>query len=237
MCGGGKKSFVWGCFIGALFFVMGCSEPEKEAVQQFLIKTPAMIITRSNFLEELDLKRAAYPYNIHENPAEYNEMVIHLIKMLSEEIVLLSAASHKGVTVTTQELELAEQEFKKDYPENSFDQVLLKNAISYPFWKKRFRKNMIMDKFIDLELKKKIVITSEDIVEFYKKHRIADAKDMGGNALVLKKIENEKELVSRLRNQKAEDNYDEWMQQLGNEYPVEINKEELKKFLIDIEKK
>ncbi|RLC20889.1 MAG: hypothetical protein DRH93_12815 [Deltaproteobacteria bacterium] len=240
-----KKSFICRRFAGTLSLLAfmgfvaftGCSKSEEKTAQQFLIKTPTMVITSSDFLEELDLKRAAYPYNIHENPAEYNEMVIHLIKMLSDEIILLSAADNKGVTFTAQEVELAEQAFKKDYPENSFDQILLKNAISYSFWKKRFKKNMIMDKLIDQELKEKIVITAEDIVEFYKKHRIADAKDMDGDALVLKKIEGEKELVSRLRNQKTQDKYEEWMQQLGNEYPVEINKEKLKHFLIGIEKK
>ena len=171
-----KKSFICWIFIGALC-LMGCSEPAKEKAPRFLIKTPLMTITSSEFLEELDLKRAAYPYNIHENPAEYNEMVIHLVRMLSEEIILLSAAAEKSVIVTDQEVEFAEEEFKKDYPDDSFDQILLKNAISYSFWKKRFRKNMIMDKLIDQELKKKIEITSLDIVEFYKKYRIADAQD------------------------------------------------------------
>ncbi|MCD4719719.1 MAG: hypothetical protein K8S13_07625 [Desulfobacula sp.] len=215
---------------------MGCSESENETVPRFLIKTPSMIITGSEFLEELDLKRAAYPYNIDENPAEYNEMVIHLVKMLSEEIILLSAAADKGVIVTDHDVESAEDEFKKDYPEDSFEQILLKNAVSYSFWKRRFKKNMIMDKLIDQELKQKIEITSQDIVEFYKKHSIADTRSPDNSALVLKKIENEKELVSRLRMQKTQDHYDEWIQQLGNDYPVEINKEKLKTFLIDIEK-
>lgn len=93
-----------------------------------------------------------------------------------------------------------------------------------------------MDKLIDQELKKKIEITSLDIVEFYKKYRIADAQDPDNKALVLKKIENEQELVSRLRMQKTQDKYDEWIQQLGKDYPVEINKDKLKTFLLDIEK-
>jgi len=231
-----KKSFMCWILVATLFCVMGCSEPEKGAPQPFLIKTPSRIITTAEFLEELDLKRAAYPYNIHENPAEYNEMVIDLVKMLSEEIILLSAAADKGINVTDKDLDAAEIEFKKDYPEDSFEQVLLKNAISYPFWKKRFKKNMIMDKLIDQELKQKVVISAEDIVEFYKEHRIFDAKNVNGNARVLKKIESEKDLVSQLRRQKTQDHYTAWIQQLGNDYPVEINKESLKKILLGLEK-
>jgi hypothetical protein len=231
-----KTGFIGWFLLCNILYFMGCGEPEKEKVPEYLLKTPKMIITRSDFIEELDLKRAAYPYNINENPDEYNEMVMDLIETLSEEIVLLSAAADKGVTVTDQEVQSAEDEFKKDYPEDSFDQILLKNAISYSFWKKRFRNNMIMDKLIDQELKKKVEITSRDIVEFYEKHRIASTRDLDHNTLMLKKIDNEKELVSRLRMQKTQDHYDAWMQQLGKDYPVEINKEELKTFLIDIEK-
>ncbi len=231
-----KKSFIGWIFIYGALSLMGCSESEKATVPQYLIKTPVMIITNSDFLEELDLKRTAYPYNINENSAEYNEMVIHLVKMLSEEIILLSAAADKSVIVTDQDVELAEDEFKKDYPEDSFDQILLKNALSYSFWKKRFKKNMIIDKLIDQELKQKIEITSRDIVEFYKKYHRDDAQNTENKAGGLKKNATEKELIDRLRLQKTQDHYDEWIQQLGNDYPVEINREELKTFLIDIEK-
>jgi hypothetical protein len=227
-----KKHFIVWIFVGALG-LMGCEEPEKQMESAFLIKTTSMIITSSDFSEELDLKRASYPYDIDKNSAEYNEMVMDLIQMLSEEILLLSVAADKGVTVMDHEVQSAEDEFKKDYPEDSFEQILLKNAISYSFWKKRFKKNMIMDKLIDKELREKIEITSQDIVKFYKKYRIDDSQKKGKNAPNSKKIEDGKELVSRLRQQKAQDHYDEWVQQLWKDYPVQINKEKLKTFLID----
>lgn len=232
-----KKRFIVWIFVCGALGLIGCSEPEKEMGSGFLIKIEAMEITSSDFLEELDLKRAAYPYNIDKDPAEYNEMVMDLIQMLSQEILLLSVAADKGVIVTDQEVQSAEEEFKKDYPEDSFEQILLKNAISYSFWKKRFKKNMIMDKLIDQELKEKIEITSQDMVMFYKKYRIDDTPKKGKNVPVLKKIEEGKELVSRLRQQKAQDNYDEWIQKLWKDYPVQINKEKLKTFLIDTKKR
>lgn len=226
-----KTSFLFCAIIYSSVFLTACSKPEKEKPPEFLIKTTAMMISAEDFSEELDLKKAAYPYNISENPEEYNEMVIYLVKMLSEEIVLLNAAADKGITVTDQEVQSAEDELKKDYPENSFDQMLLENAISYSLWEKRFKKNMIIDKLIDQELRKKIEITSQDIVEFYKKNKDAQNHDPDN-----KTFENEKELVSRLRMQKAQDHYDEWMQQLEQNYPVEVNNEKLKTFLIDTEK-
>jgi len=215
------------CVLG----LTGCGEPEDKTLNHFLIKTELITISSLDFSEELDRKKTAYPYDIKENSAEYNEMVIHLIKILSDEIVLLSAAADKEINISDQEVESAEKEFKKEYPEDSFDQILLEEAISYPFWKKRFKKNMIIAKLIDQELKKKIEITPRDIVEFYNSNFNQPEKK---NTTVLKKIENERELVARLRAKKTQENYSKWMQNLYIAYPVEINKDKLKNFLIEI---
>jgi rubrerythrin len=230
-----KKKFICWAFIYGALYLFGCTEAPQEKDLDFLLKTPSMMITSREFSEELDLKRAAYPYNINENPTEYNEMVIHLATMLSEEIVLLSAAADKGVSVTDQEIQSAEDDVKEDYPDDSFDQMLLKNAISYSFWKNRFKKNMIMEKFIDQDLKKKIELTSQDIAAFYQKN-LADTQGADKIGLGLKKIEDEQELISRLRTQKTQNHYGEWISTLGKNYPVEINTEKLRTFLIDMEK-
>ena len=214
----------------------GCGKSEKEVNNSFLIETSLIKISSSEFAEELDLKKAAYPYDIKKNPSEYNEMVIHLVKILSEEIVLLSAAADKQIIVTDQEIDSAEKEFKKDYPEDSFEQILLENAISYPLWKERFKKNMIMEKLIDQELTQKIIITPEDIVEFYTNNNIKTTQKSDSNAMVLNKINNEKELITRLRLQMTQENYNKWIQDLYKIYPVEIKKDKLQDFLLNVNK-
>ncbi|MBU1193895.1 MAG: hypothetical protein KKE62_05565 [Proteobacteria bacterium] len=237
-----KNSFFYGfIFLGALVLFSGCSEPEKADKAEFLLKTPAMGVTGFEFSEELDLKRAAYPYNIDEEPAEYNEMVIHLVKILSEELILLTAAADKGVVVTDEELALAEDEFKKDYPEDSFDQMLLTNAIPYRLWKKRFKRDLIIEKLIHQELVEKIEITPQDIVSFYdelkSEARTKKVDDSSDDAFTETKqnLYSETQLVSRLRMQKTQEKYDAWIQDLQNLYPLEINEEALKKFLIELE--
>jgi hypothetical protein len=211
----------------------GCGESEEKTVTQFLIRTPLISVSSLDFSEELDRKRAAYPYDIKENQVEYNDMIIHLIKTISDEIVLLSAAADKKINITDQEAASAEREFKKEYPDDSFNQILLEEAISYPLWKKRFKKNMIIEKLIDQELKEKIEITPRDIVEFYN-NNFKTNQDSKDNATVLNKIENERELVTRLRIQKTQEKYTGWIQNLYKAYPIEINKDNLKSFLIGI---
>ena len=221
-----KLFFICGLSLYIALNFLSCSEAPKDEVSPFLIKTPLMQMSVEEFSEELDLKRVAYPYNIDEDPAEYNEMVIRLVKMLSEEMVLLSAAQAKSVTLTDQEVQFAENEFKKDYPDDSFEKILLKNAISYSFWKKRFKRDLIVEKLIEQELNEKIEISAQDIIKFYKTYNEGTA---------LKKIENENELIANLKRQKAQDSYDDWIQTLKTENPVEINQEKLKTLLLGIE--
>ena len=216
---------------------LGCGEPEKEKPAIVMIKTPLISLLEPDFLEELDLKKSAYPYAVDKNPAEYNEMVIQLVNMLSEEMILLSAAGDLGVTVTEAEVNAAEAEIKKDYPENSFDDMLLKNAVSYSLWKKRLKKNMIIDKLLDREIRNKIEITSEELVEFYSKYNMEEPPDPKKKNKESKKIIDENELVSILRMQKTEDVYEAWLKELELKYPVEINKENIKSLLIGIEEK
>lgn len=256
MTQGIKKFFKWVFILMGCIWFASCSEPVKTPEPEYIIKTSIITISIEDFNEELDLKMAAYSYNIKDQPGEYNEMVIHLVKVLSEEIILLSVAQDLGIVVADQAVDAAEAEMKKDYPEDSFELMLLKNAISYPFWKKRFKKNMVVDKLIDQELKKKIEISSQDIVEFYQKYantspqssglisgsqmsdQVSDqASDQasGQNGDEINNFQDEEQLVSTLRRQKTQDYYEEWILKLWNEYPVDIDKGKLKTFLIDIE--
>ena len=217
------------------FFCLSCSEPEKEKPIVFIIKSQSISISDSEFLDELDLKKAAYPYKITETPLEYNEMVMHLVNMLTEETLLLTAAADQGVTVTEDEVKAAEVEFKKDYPENGFDKMLLENAISYPLWKKRLKTNLIIDKLIDQEIRSKVEISSEELVEFYNKYNMEAALDPKKKNKEPQKTIDENELIFVLRMQKTEEVYVEWLKGLELKYPIEINKEKLKSLLINLE--
>lgn len=222
-------------YLIACVLIASCSGPEVDIQDDYILKTNIVTITGNDFSEELDLKKAAYPYNIKDTPEAYNQMVIHLVKMLTEEIILLHVAGELGLAVSDSELEQAVTEFKKDYPEDSFDQIMLKNAISYPFWLQRFRKHMLIDKLVNQELKKKVRITPEDILTFYKEHQKSGSTNPE-DTTVINQIQNEKELVARLRMHKTQIKYEEWIQQLSATYPVTINNKKLKEFLMDSKK-
>ena len=138
--------------------------------------------------------------------------------------MLLAAAHDLGIQATDAELDEAEAFQREDYPEDSFHQMLLENAISYSNWKKNLKKNLIISKFIQQELKDKVEISSEDIVSFYNRH------------INQKIVADEEKLVSHLRSEKSQESYDEWIVALKKRYPVDIDKHALTKFLIAAQK-
>jgi hypothetical protein len=206
-----------------LFGTFGCTEPPDTFAPDYLIKTGSITILPVEFAEELDLKLSAYPYDYKKNPMEYNRLIFDLVSILSEESVLLAAAHDSKILVSDSELAAKESFYREDYPEDSFEQMLLENAISYPYWKKTIKDNLIIDKFIQQELKDKVEILSEDVVSFYNRHRLQEA------------VSDEKELVSRLRSEKSQEFYDQWITGLKKQYPIDINKTSLARFLMKIE--
>lgn len=215
----------------AVLIGSGCTDQKKAEEKGIIIKAGTVEISRADFARELEVKQANYPYDIKDRPDEYNAMVMDLVSDVSDEAVLLAAAAAKGIDVSTKELDLAVADFKKDYPEDSFDQMLLERAISYPVWKKRLKKDMVIRKLIMQDLVASQEIHPEDMIAFY--DRFAGQTGAQDNN---SKMMDEKDLVLRLRMEKSQDVFGEWLQGLQDSYPVHIDRLVLNSFLMNPEK-
>ena len=151
---------------------------------------------------------------------------------LSEETLLLAAAVQKQITVTRQELDGAKQDVKASYPGDSFEQMLLENAVSQVMWETKLQKSLQMEKLVQQELVDKVEITAEDLKVFFEKHT-ANASALSGKT----GFADETELVAQLRREKSEMLYQEWVQSLKQDISVDINKPMIARLLIGDEKK
>lgn len=226
--------FVWLLFMAAGILIgTGCSDQKKAQEKRYIIKAGTVKISRADFVRELEVKQANYQYDIKNRPNEYNDMVLDLVSDLSDEAVLLAAAAAKGIDVDTSELDQAVADFKKDYPEKSFEQMLFERAISYPVWKKRLKKDRVISKFIMQDLVASQEIAPGDMIAFYDRF----ARQTGAKGENISETMDEKELVLKLRIEKSQEVFGQWLHKLQATYPVTIDKAMLSTFVIDAEKK
>lgn len=222
----------WVLFFLTGLLVMGCEPAPKTAVPEYIIRAGPVLVTRTQFLEELDLKLSAYPYDIKNTPDQYNEVVVDLVATLSEETLLLAFAAQKGISLTRQELDAAIQDAKASYPGDSFEQMLLENAVSPVVWEQKLQKSLQIEKLVQQELVDKVEITADDVKAFFEKHTA------GASALSEKtEFADETELVAQLRREKSEMLYQKWIQSLKQDIFVDINKPQIARLLIDGKKR
>lgn len=186
----------------------------------YLLESGDLAITDREFSEGLELKRAAYPYDIQKNPYEYNVLVIQLVDQLAEELVLRRAARDRGVFVTPEEVEAEEDDIRQDYPENSFEKMLLENAISHDFWRYRLKLNLLFERLIDKDLRQRVEISPLEMTAGYNEIK-NNSEEMPDGA----------ELVKTIRMAKAEAEYPAWIKGLEEEYPVLINRVNIDRYL------
>ncbi|EIM63047.1 SurA N-terminal domain-containing protein [Desulfobacter postgatei] len=210
----------------------GCMDQKKVEEKGSIIKAGTVEISRAEFARELEVKQANYPYDIKDSPSEYNAMVLDLVSDLSDQAVLLAAAAAKGIDVSDKALDAAIADFKKDYPEDSFDQMLLERAISYPVWKKRLKKDMVIQELIMQDLVASQEIHPEDMIAFYDRFAgQTETQDSNNSAMM-----HEKDLALKLRIEKSQEAFGNWFQGLQASYPVYIDERVLSAFLINPEK-
>ncbi len=213
--------------LGFIFIFSGCNTPVEEQKEAQVLSVGAMGVTVSEFTRELDLKLSAYPYNIKDEQAEYNGIVMELISELSEQLVLVLAANEEGITVSQGELDAAEAAVRADYPEDSFEQMLLDNAVPYLFWKERLRKSLLMEKVIQLKVEDQLEISAVDIQTFYLE-QASKTEDGSAN----KMIQDEALMIRRLKMEKRQLEYQKYLAKLKQRIPVEINKTQVTRLLL-----
>jgi len=210
----------------------GCTDQKSVEQKAGLIKAGTVAVSRADFVRELEVKQANYPYDIKERPGEYNAMVLDLVSDLSDEAVMLAAAAARGVDVSADALDAEVAGVKKDYPEDSFDRMLLERAISYPVWKKRLKKDMVIRKLILQDLVASQEIHPGDMIAFY--DRVAGQAGVRDNGH--SEVMDEENLVLRLRMEKSRNAFGNWLQGLQERYPVYIDRPALGAFLMNAEK-
>lgn len=202
----------------SLWALDGCSR--KKAEEEHLLRVRNFSMTPTEFNQAVKAaSEEAFPGEQNVEPSLLNDLRMRVLNQVSEEMMISAYAADKGIQVSDEELDKTVAEIKADYPDNTFEETLLENAISFQFWRKQLAMRLLVEKVIAKELVLPVQITSEDIAEYIKTN-YPDGIPEDQNA-----DEFNQKIIKHLRQQKAELAYQEWIDGLRKSYPIEINRQ------------
>ncbi|MFZ5571400.1 MAG: SurA N-terminal domain-containing protein [Thermodesulfobacteriota bacterium] len=194
-----------------------CSKTPPQPKEKALLRVGNHVVTVLDFNQALELAKTAYPHNAMQNPKTAGDIKIRLLGQLTEELVLLAKAGEMNIRITDEELEKAVKEIRKDYPDKTFEDTFLENAVSYESWKEQLRRRLLMEKVVAVAYEAGIQVTAGEIAGYYKEHFREETAELFSEQDVRDKI------IREIRRQKAEAGYTEWVESIRNQYPVKLN--------------
>ncbi len=213
--------------IGPLSFLfIGCGDNGSGLGNEVLVRVGDRVVTVLDFNEAFEISKIGFGPSMSDASEDLQEAQLRLLNELILEMVLLERADETGISVTEDDLEKAVAAIKSDYPSGEFEETLLEFAVSYETWQNRLKTRLIMEKVIEKELENRIVISPEDIAEYYQKN--FQGKTGESESLPAAGDINEI-IVKQLRREKAEESYRDWIEELKTKYDIEINSEEWEK--------
>ncbi|MFH2064108.1 MAG: SurA N-terminal domain-containing protein [Pseudomonadota bacterium] len=211
----------WVGVLISLFAAFGCPDNKVEKENEYLIRVDDQVMTFLDFTKAMEFSSTAYPHNEIQNKEVLKTIRLRLMNQLIEEMILVRKARDLNIVVSEAEIQAAVDEIKKDYPDDQFRETFLENAVPYETWKNRLKMRLLMEKVISAELEDKIEITRDDIAGYHKDHYGDDKLEME----TMNDTPDINEVIVRsIRRKKAEDAYKSWINDVRNEYKIEINK-------------
>lgn len=211
-----------GLLLGLCTLLPAC-QGENMPNRSVLMRIGDRVVTVAEYERDLNIYRTATGISSEADGEADRETQIRFVRQMADQLVLLEHARAIGIEVTDRELERALEEIRRDYPDDVFEQLLLENAITLDEWKASLRTRLIIDRVIRQELEEHIRISEEDMAAFMARFthdlQATEADPEGADSTT----PSDKTIVNQLRRSKTENAYAEWMADLKQRYPIEIN--------------
>ena len=156
----------------ALFLVSACTNSSETGTGgEVVIQVDNRVLTLTEFNQFFEPLRMSYPNGQGAAAKVVREARLRFLLQLLEEMIILRRADELDLYVSDQEIEQAVGNVKKDYDQESFETVFMKQTVSLETWKERLKRQILVEKVIRRELVEQISITPEEIRDYYDKHR------------------------------------------------------------------
>ena len=94
-----------------------------------------------------------------------------LVDRIVDDSLILEYGRDKRITFSEIELERAIQDIVKDYPDNTFEETLLKKSIDYNEWRERFREQLLIKKIVKEQTESLTPISYHALKSYYQERK------------------------------------------------------------------
>ena len=218
-------------YTGVIFFVSvfaGCFDSSSGTGDNYLVRIGSQVVTAGDFSRLFEAENSMDANDSLEYKDTLKDAKLLFLSQMIEEMFVLERAKELDIRISDDQLANAVAQIKKDYPEDSFNNMLLEQVISYCAWEKKLKTRILIEKVIEKDLGAGLKISHADISDYYEKHY---NKDVAGNESNYS-LEDLKDLIFKhLRREKIETAYKIRIYELKKKYKVDINKPEWEKII------
>ena len=105
------------------------------------------------------------------SPEEAQDAKLQLLNQMINDQILLEMASSAGLSATDAEVDVKFNEFKSQYTQEKFQEVLKQQKLTADEIRAELRKSITIDKLINKEITSKISVSEAEIKNFYDKNK------------------------------------------------------------------
>ncbi|WP_419779621.1 SurA N-terminal domain-containing protein [Maridesulfovibrio sp.] len=160
-----KKKFI--SILLTCLILGGCqTESEDPGVIARVNGTP-IYLTQLEYKYDLTHEgNGGFVPSVEQVRSEYGQILGDLIvqELVSQEL------EQRGISVSDKEMKEAEDEVRSDYPDDSFEQILIEEYIDINAWRSQLKYQLAMDKFYSDILRPEIKIDYKEAEQYYRTH-------------------------------------------------------------------
>ena len=104
------------------------------------------------------------------NDESLQEQYRYIVQQIAEELIICQFMEKKDMSLDPGVLEAEEKTIRDDYPDGSFEDMLVSDGINIDLWRESLRRRLMINLFLTQVLRPEITITSEEVQQYYTEH-------------------------------------------------------------------